>query len=210
MDANEATAQKGGGRPECVGACAHTEAVDCLFGLSYADYFVAPRTVLQSMPPVWQQAFARLVEEYERAAHAVPIPTTFYVRAAREVEIWELSEAERVRCLDGRVSVEGEDSDEPVYYLDGREVDAYLRVLLPDANPIPNYNRGRTRLVLQSHELDHPGHTFRDWSEVSEHAVKVIADMFSGDRTLAEHNAHAVLARLADQGITVERLDKEA
>ncbi len=41
------------------------EPIHTWFGLSYASYFVIPRTVLQSMPDAWQQRFIDLIEETE-------------------------------------------------------------------------------------------------------------------------------------------------
>lgn len=37
------------------------------FGLSYANYLVVPRVVLQSMPESWQHRFVELLEEVEEA-----------------------------------------------------------------------------------------------------------------------------------------------
>lgn len=35
-----------------------------LFGLTYANYLVLPRSLLQSMPDEWQRRFAACVDEY--------------------------------------------------------------------------------------------------------------------------------------------------
>jgi hypothetical protein len=40
-----------------------TEAIHAYFGLSYANYLVVPRVVLQSMPDEWQVQFVALLEE---------------------------------------------------------------------------------------------------------------------------------------------------
>lgn len=39
------------------------EPIHLWFGLSYASFFVMPRTVMQSMPATWQRRFVALVEE---------------------------------------------------------------------------------------------------------------------------------------------------
>lgn len=39
------------------------EAIHEYFGLSYANYLVLPRVVLQSMPDAWQEEFVRLLEQ---------------------------------------------------------------------------------------------------------------------------------------------------
>lgn len=40
--------------------------IHSMFGLSYAHYYVVPRSVLQSMPVAWQQRFVRCVEELDQ------------------------------------------------------------------------------------------------------------------------------------------------
>lgn len=37
------------------------------FGLTYASYLVAPRSLLQDMPPEWQHEFVRLMEAFNDA-----------------------------------------------------------------------------------------------------------------------------------------------
>lgn len=44
-----------------------TRDVHAWFGLTYANYLVIPRTVLQSMPEDWQVEFVRLLDEYDEA-----------------------------------------------------------------------------------------------------------------------------------------------
>lgn len=41
--------------------------VHTMFGLTYANYLVLPRTLLQSMPDVWQAKFVGLIEQYDAA-----------------------------------------------------------------------------------------------------------------------------------------------
>lgn len=41
------------------------EPIHNFFGLSYANYFVIPRSVLQSMPEIWQKKFVDLVNEID-------------------------------------------------------------------------------------------------------------------------------------------------
>lgn len=42
------------------------QAVHCWFGLSYANYLVLPRLVLQSMPGGWQRRFVELLREADQ------------------------------------------------------------------------------------------------------------------------------------------------
>jgi hypothetical protein len=89
----------------------HDDCVDALdvhayMGLSYANYLVLHRSVLQSMPDDWQRAFVALLEEADQAIerHGIDTPQHgFDVHAVN---------------LDGDY--------------------------IPD--PVPHYNRGRTRL----------------------------------------------------------------
>lgn len=39
------------------------EAIHEYFGLTYANYLVLPRTVLQSMPDEWQEKFVQMLRE---------------------------------------------------------------------------------------------------------------------------------------------------
>ena len=54
------------------------------FGLSYANYMVLPRTLLQSMPEEWQEQFVRLLDEAEEAFAHVPQPASYDVRCRDE------------------------------------------------------------------------------------------------------------------------------
>lgn len=40
-----------------------TEAIHTWFSLTYANYLILPRSVLQSMPDKWQKKFVELLEE---------------------------------------------------------------------------------------------------------------------------------------------------
>ena len=47
------------------GSKVRTEDVHTWFGLSYANYLVLPRTILQSTPPDWQRRFVKLLDELQ-------------------------------------------------------------------------------------------------------------------------------------------------
>lgn len=53
--------------------------VHTMFGLSYANYLVMPRVVLQQMPLDWQKKFVRLMAEYQEAVESVKFPASFAV-----------------------------------------------------------------------------------------------------------------------------------
>jgi hypothetical protein len=50
------------------------QAIHLFFGLTYAAYLVVPRSVLQSMPPVWQRKLATLLDEGQELAAGLDIP----------------------------------------------------------------------------------------------------------------------------------------
>ena len=52
------------------------------FGLSYANYLVVNRSVLQSMPEEWQASFVALAEEMEAAMlkHGIDSAPAFTIR----------------------------------------------------------------------------------------------------------------------------------
>lgn len=56
-------------------------AVHLWFGLTYANYQVLHRTLLQSMPPAWQERFVACLEELQAAFDHLPPAATFMVRA---------------------------------------------------------------------------------------------------------------------------------
>jgi hypothetical protein len=65
---------------------ANAKPVHAWFGLSYANYLVMPRAVLQSMPPAWQEKFVKLLAEAEAACvdAGIPGPPSYRVRAVDE------------------------------------------------------------------------------------------------------------------------------
>jgi hypothetical protein len=57
------------------------EAIHGWFGLTYANYLVLHRTVLQCMPPSWQREFVALLKELRTAVEDVPgVDVEFWVR----------------------------------------------------------------------------------------------------------------------------------
>lgn len=51
-----------------------------MFGLTYASYFVAHRSVLQAMPREWQERFVALMNELEEIVDISQIPQSFTVQ----------------------------------------------------------------------------------------------------------------------------------
>lgn len=133
------------------------------FSLSYSNYQVIPRTLMQSMPIEWQQRMVACLEELREAFGHVPQSEVYKVEAATEHIVHEmgfdlLEEAGITEdWYGGETPPEGLSDDdlsewkaiheeaEPKYYApDGREMDPRERFLLPAADPVPHYNRGRT------------------------------------------------------------------
>lgn len=143
-----------------------TDAIHTHFGLSYANYLVLPRTFLQSMPDEWQTQFVALLDQLETAFRHVPQAERYRVEAATEHIVWEMTEAELAEAGIEADWYRGEtppkelteaelaewraqyEQDRPEYYRigDGEEIDPHTRVLLPAPDPVPHYNRGRTRI----------------------------------------------------------------
>jgi hypothetical protein len=125
------------------------------FSLTYSNYLVLPRTLLQSMPLEWQHRFVAQLHELDAALGHHPQASVYEVTAARECEISELS-PEEIALLDV-VVVEPDENEETessysdsAYYYKGQQVDYDYRVLIPVPDPIPHYNRGRTLLPIRT------------------------------------------------------------
>lgn len=121
-------------------------------GLSYANYLVLHRTVLQSMPEAWQQAFVALLEEYDAASADLEFPEAYEVITGTLHDVGELP----VEFL-GALNIERHEYETAagpayVYYagVEGDELSPTDQVLLPGDDPIPHYERGRTRLPLRT------------------------------------------------------------
>ena len=138
------------------------------FGLSYSNYLVLHRTFLQSMPLEFQQRMAACLEELSAAFEHIEQPEDFTVQAATEHEVADLDLAQLKQTgitedwFRGETPPKGlspedlaeweakhENPEGPVYYRDGEELDPHSRVLVPAADPVPHYNRGRTYIAPQ-------------------------------------------------------------
>ena len=70
------------------------DAIHTHFSLSYANYLVLPRTLLQSMPDAWQTRFVRMLDQLESAFQHVEMPEAYKVDAATEHIVGEMSETQ--------------------------------------------------------------------------------------------------------------------
>lgn len=119
------------------------------FGLSGANYFVAPRTLLQSMPAEWQHRAVALFRELHEAYAHVPQADGYRVEAAEWVEASELTEAQRTATsIRVQLPPAGEPDGETEYY-DNRGVllQCWELVPVPVEDPVPHYDRGRAYIA---------------------------------------------------------------
>lgn len=122
------------------------------FELSYAQYLVLNRTLLQSMPMPWQRRFVRCLDELEEAFSHVE-HTSYRVEAGTWKYPDDLSD-EQLRALGWSVAYVGEDGEEDdedgrrVYYTpEGEEHSGVpADVFVPGEDPVPPYDRGRARV----------------------------------------------------------------
>jgi hypothetical protein len=91
------------------------EAIHEHFGLSYAEYLVIPRTLLQSMPDDWQERFVGMLDDLEAAFAHVEQAPHYRVEAGE----WVYTDPS-----------EDDDPGGPTFLRTGE--------------PVPHYNRGRT------------------------------------------------------------------
>jgi hypothetical protein len=121
------------------------------FGLSYSNYQVLHRTLMQSMPVEWQERMVACLDELSDAFRHIEHADCYEVTAASEWPYGELSEGQ-MKAL-GVEPCEPQDADpgeaerpNRFYDRDGNEHYEHDRVLVPllRGDPVPHYNRGRT------------------------------------------------------------------
>jgi hypothetical protein len=117
------------------------------FSLSYANYLVVPRSVLQSMPEDWQHRFTALMGEMHEAFGHLEWPTYEVLTLKRELHFIGAPYIECPEC-----GPSGGDADCPTCEGEGEIEDPEgPRYETADEvgfrdDPIPHYNRGRTKL----------------------------------------------------------------
>lgn len=143
------------------------------FSLSYTNYQVLPRTLMQSMPIEWQERMVACLEELREAFSHVPQAEVYSVQASTEHIVREMTESELKQAgieadwYGGEVFTKAattqeefdewrakHETDAPSYYRDGQELDPHERVLLPTFDPVPHYNRGWTFIEPRLHSCD--------------------------------------------------------
>lgn len=155
------------------------------FGLSYCNYQVLHRTLMQSMPIEWQERMVACLDELGAAFPHVEQPEVFNVKAATEHEVADLDLAQMKQAgitedwFRGETPPKGlspddlaeweakhENPEGPVYYRDGEELDPHSCVLVPAVDSVPHYNRGRTYIAPKLPQPEQPeGETFCSFGE---------------------------------------------
>ncbi|WP_166345044.1 hypothetical protein [Phytoactinopolyspora limicola] len=119
------------------------------FDLSYANYLVLPRTLLQSMPDTWQHAFVTLLEQHDAAFAHTERAEGYHVQTGAWHYPGDLSET--------ALTVLGYTNDDETavwYDPDGNEIDsARASVFVPCDDPVPHYERGRARVAFNPDAL---------------------------------------------------------
>lgn len=130
------------------------------FSLSYCNYLVLNRTLLQRMPIEWQERMVACLREFDAAFKHVPRAEGFEVHAATEHEVCDLTDEQRAELgitetwydADEPTDLSDEDLAEwksdhelpegPVYRdADGQEVECDIRFLIRCEDPVPHYRR---------------------------------------------------------------------
>lgn len=127
----------------------HSDAVHTWFGLSYSNYAVLPRTLLQSMPDEWQKRFVALLEELHTEFAHVDQAEGYEVTpgAWRYASECDTADLQRAGVHIVEADEDEPDRDETLYVTrDGDEIDGYQYVFVPGDEPVPHYSRGRTYL----------------------------------------------------------------
>jgi hypothetical protein len=139
------------------------------FGLTYANYLVRPRALLQSMPATWQGRFAGCLRELDDAFAHLDVAAEYDVTAGEWVIVGESSDVTlaaagaRRYCVDsGGEAIPDDAPDNDPRWRGARDRFAWRgevygpddRVFVAGADPIPHYNRGRTYVEPRITEPD--------------------------------------------------------
>lgn len=110
------------------------------FSLSYSNYLVLNRALLQSMPDAWQEQFVKLLDEMDRAFDHVEKAEGYEVTAGRWPYIEECTDAE----LKAAGITQCKEDPDTFHNANGDELTATDYAFVPGRDPVPHYNRGRT------------------------------------------------------------------
>jgi hypothetical protein len=197
-----------------------------MFGLSYSNYLVCPRSVMQSMPVDWQRAFVALWQQLQQAAADLEWPLAYQVKAGHEACFSDLTDEQMAELgvkLTPEVPAAEFDEmtdeqwdawhDQRKWHWDGQEWDGDDTIHIPGPDPIPYYNRGRARVPLRPVRSAVVGQVDVEWGiwssrdgggrggvytgEALTRDTVVIASVLQHRDNVAQAAAGSVLARVA-------------
>lgn len=120
-----------------------SDRVHTWFGLSYSNYQVLHRTLMQSMPDGWQDRMVGCLEELRDAYRHVAQAPGYEVSAVDWKYANELSDVE-MRLTGVTYDPDREGAYDSGYRdRDDDELGSVDRVAVPAHEPVPHYNRGR-------------------------------------------------------------------
>ena len=119
------------------------------FGLSYANYQVLHRTLMQSMPVEWQERMVACMEELRDAFAHIEQAEAYDITPGEDRYLYDLTDAELAQVgFTDEIVENGGECETHYHHKDGWTVDPNeapsYHVVLPKPDPVPHYNRGRT------------------------------------------------------------------
>lgn len=115
------------------------------FELSYSNYQVLPRVLMQSMPVEWQDRMVACLQEMRDAFRHVEQPEGYEVKPCEWTYVGDLSDGQ-MKALDITRETEDEDGNEherAIYYdASGTELEDIHRAPVPVRDTLPHYRHG--------------------------------------------------------------------
>lgn len=125
------------------------ESVHLWFNLTYANYAVLHRTLLQSMPDEWQARFVQCMQELDNAYAHLKVPS-FKIETGHWHYPDDLSD-EKLTALGWEYS----DNREEIFDPEGKAWSPHQEcVFIPCDDPIPHYERGRAYVEPRFEAVD--------------------------------------------------------
>jgi hypothetical protein len=123
------------------------DAIHRYFGLSYANYLVVHRTLLQSMPDDWQDRFVDMLTDLATTFEHVDRGDAFHVTHGHVRYLTDLTPDEATAL---GYTIEISEGTTTYYDAAGNMIDErdaeVTHVLQPTPDPVPHYDRGRARI----------------------------------------------------------------
>jgi hypothetical protein len=134
------------------------------FGLSYANYLVVNRSLLQSMPEKWQKDFVEMLEKFSREfGWAMELQPAINVQIlARSPERIDDEECPNCEGTEFNLDADGMETENECQECDCGRVEAEERVETAEevgiiTDPVPHYERGRSSVPRASQTVEEVG-----------------------------------------------------